>query len=1436
MMKKLFFFLMTVVCAMLYAPPINADTLYFYNENWDDVGFHGFTTPYCYFVSGTTNNSTHIQMTAVEGKIYKIDYTRSSGNLTMIFTESGKRGNGLQTVDITNNDANGKRFRINGNSNNKWTGFWESYNPGGGGGTTTSAAVHMPIKKSEWDGPRYFLVGTRMGDWRLQPEWELKGTGSTRTLSGRLMYKGMFGVAKVDTYDDYTHHRYTLYVNNKYYVKTSNSSISLPSSRSAQAIRYDAADTQNQFHESNTLIWDGDNRGWSSDLVKESAPSLLRNVTLTLSGQAPSAISFDFTNDKNAVAAVRTFSLVGANIRYEGLNTGFADGQGRNIDDITPQKRSSDSNHKGWANGWVLYDEQGMPYVDAYGDVMFCTAYDKEWLSTHLVQFYNETKKLPYSSLNTTFVPASQLGSDDDYADLYKMHPQGGTENNDPNNYSYAYIGGYNNHKTTPKLNSPMKEFSYTETMTDYGRNNWYNGSANWQCYVVKDMWLNGNFKVWSGWGGNIKRFDDVGDGNQEHAERWNYENGGHSHAANETVTGNDPSVGGTVTVYGMNRDVNDANFKIDGMTYFSRVILWYAPDKGMANSVLQLIRANYGPNIQAFYNGEGKRNTLRYEWWIDSQDTSADDYIITAYKIYRYKVVDGRDTEETLVNDVTSYGKKISERKSALNELDDRLSLPAGIYRYKIEATFSTPEGNVTKNAYSNTVPIYEVSAPVALTAAQQMDDKDRYTFNVEVNAAPVDEQINRVIDSQTGKTVKDLMMHYILVVDDATKAQLDNATSLTAGSQSYTVAGLRGSFWTKSTGSNARVGQNEWVEAGLWFHKFDIPEEGRDDAATIAMPKLVWHNVIPTSTEKGNPLYVKEYNNDYSDASFKETNDGAFAFTAYLTCNDNTTDFATWDHLNFQADEKSTHVVAPTAAHTLDKPHLQKSAFTYNYGSLPAIHHPDGGRLSNMNQYGEHQPEGPKADDPVHYDAYNESVAQITIDPLKIADEVKENWYVWYEVIVRPESDTEYNLALPQEKHRASMALTTSENLDRQNQVIMNVYDLDLSSLQTMSALDNRHNSYIDGTKASLKFDSDLQVRYFKKNDNNMTQDESLYNLDSPSSEGTFELGYAKPTVTQAQSAFSKFAAKHYYEYRDHLGNLMDKETVTLGYYAHAVVGFNIGGYMSNDLYPYIAFDAQQKIHYCPQHNGMYKEGHYSYECNKDNGCPAKNQQYSWSEYSFSGTRAANGGHPMNKGWHDSVTAIVPHLSCTDDNGQTIDYEDYVEYIDGSRAYPWEARFNWSRIAARSGYLPIHINPVMKWNDEDSFNAATSIKDADVTAKFAVVYPVINLDQADYNNQMPAAVVADRSSQARVDGTISPERDYSYIPEKLYMVALPAEKKIDFSSSQMTGVEEIIVDHPALSGDAEYYNLQGIRVTHPAKGQIYIVRQGDKSMKVLY
>ncbi len=66
---------------------------------------------------------------------------------------------------------------------------------------------------------------------------------------------------------------------------------------------------------------------------------------------------------------------------------------------------------------------------------------------------------------------------------------------------------------------------------------------------------------------------------------------------------------------------------------------------------------------------------------------------------------------------------------------------------------------------------------------------------------------------------------------------------------------------------------------------------------------------------------------------------------------------------------------------------------------------------------------------------------------------------------------------------------------------------------------------------------------------------------------------------------------------------------------------------------------------------------------------------------------------------------------------------------------------------------------------------------------------------------------------------------------PKTLYFTVNFKEKTVTVSDKE-TGVESIDADNNV---NAEYYNLQGIRVNEPVKGQLYIVRQGNKVSKVI-
>ena len=50
-----------------------------------------------------------------------------------------------------------------------------------------------------------------------------------------------------------------------------------------------------------------------------------------------------------------------------------------------------------------------------------------------------------------------------------------------------------------------------------------------------------------------------------------------------------------------------------------------------------------------------------------------------------------------------------------------------------------------------------------------------------------------------------------------------------------------------------------------------------------------------------------------------------------------------------------------------------------------------------------------------------------------------------------------------------------------------------------------------------------------------------------------------------------------------------------------------------------------------------------------------------------------------------------------------------------------------------------------------------------------------------------------------------------------------------------EFAGVESLVQDEDA-DAKAELYNLQGIRVVNPQEGQLYILRKGSSSRKVVF
>ena len=1281
-----------------------------------------------------------------------------------------------------------------------------------------AAGAYMPLKEEDFaDGPRYFIVGQRTADWCLQPEWELHVSGNQATLSGRFMYQGYFGIAKVDNYDDYLMQRYTLYYN-KTDVNackgsfTGSQTITLTNSQSSGAVDY--KDENKYVHNGNNSIrwqatahyyWtnndDPNNGDWNTggsgtdfdaQSLKVSKPALLKEVRLTLDNGIPKSVYFNYDYSTETIAANKSMTLIGSDIRYVGDYDFGGDLGKKNLDEMGRAWVGDKQKVTGWANSWIQSDKNGRPYVDGRGNTVYLTAYDKKWLANHTTVFYNQAKDLIYDSESVTFLPPTSYDDYevDTYKWLYTAHPT----------YSSNIGGG-----TSISLNNESETYRYKEVFpNDYGTTTDAINNSGWQCLVVKDMWLQGAFKVWSGGGGNLKTgWDGVDYGGAKDAFQWCFENGGHGIGGQQKeVYGYDLTTanGGNVTLYPTLRDVNAADFSTAKsnsqaqMKFYSRVVLWYNPSTSFKNSVLQFVEPVCEPVIQARYN-TAKRKTLRYNWWINipDKDTSHDSKMVTDYKVYRLNP----DGSETLV-ETGNANRTVGEMKTEETSLSfsDPQTLTPGKYRYRVEATI---EGKVKKQL-SNELPINETRVPVTIAARQQMFDNDgnlnnaegtNYSFNVELDVEPVAAFLDDKV-GETEKTVRETMKYYVITVDDATATRLNSAT-------------VKPFTFTSSTTDEVLIATGEYLPAGTWYFKQEITDKQNPAISPV------WKNVAPTAAD-ANGTALKTWNADKTALVEMADNDVAnYAFKVYLISEEG--DIPQWTILQFDAATDQTHVIAPVTSLTVNNVTLAKVTRSVTHTHKNNMTHPSGARLNGFKADSEGNltldEDNPVIALPVKYQRFNETVAPATISALPVVGDVtKEGVFgVNYRLYLMP-ATTAIDGNYANSKFNTDI---NGVNDNARNDVSLNLYDVDLSQVE--SNPDMLENA-IDGGKGKrikadteLQFDSHILVEYTKG-------DKTYVNpYGEASSEISFTANMAAPDVSTRKAMYRVYEDFYYHMSPKELEEANKDDDwpgkpagkISVGHYAHAVVDMNYS--VESELESYAAFHVQQKALYDGSHKGVY--GHTVDRLNN----------HASYIHKFAGTRSANGGQPLCYDATGNAGNDNVFINRHNDGGDT-NYEIHSWGKDDNWTTAWADRHDWSTMAAKSRRLPIEINPAASYGA--TAPAAGSSKPANITGTFAAVYPVIKGSGLRYliNGAQAAAAKAEAENEA-VD---------------LYLFQAKAESDVDFSDAKeiTTGVEDIMADQ--INGDTEFYNLQGIRVMNPAKGQIYIVRQGDRVSKMLY
>jgi len=590
---------------------------------------------------------------------------------------NGNSGSGNQTIDLPFVD-NKTYILGNKNSEGKYVEV----------ATTVPTTVNLPYGPSDFAEPKYFLVGSRMGAWHLQPEWELikQADGSYKTRNGRFLYQSDFAVARVNNYNDYAYNRYELLANkgSKVTSKTTFTITDITKQRDC-----DASTSNPYISDMMKICFNG--ADVNDDNVRLDKGTYVAAITLKLADANKYTLKFDI--DANANTTRRVFTLIGSDVKNaSSLATTYK------------TRRASGSVNDGWQESWIQYDNAGKPYVDANGYYIYHTAFNSNWLGDHRVRFNikdAQNRDFQYSSANVTFVHYESLDNldTDPYREFYKhftgqkevkngMIIQGG---NAEDGTAYAF-----------KANTG-KDIAAANT--------------DWQCYVVRDVWVKGEFKIWTGWGGNPKS-SDVSDGSSD--ARWFVINGGpqEKKVNNEVVATvaplSDINVG-AANSQPMNLLYKDqgpgSNYKTHNgtnggeLTYYNRIVLWYNNKGGIENSFVMFIQEDAAPAIKAFLEGNDK-NQPYYEW--NLLNVNGNQEKVVGYTVTRYRVTEEGNTNPNEIETVTLDAQwKASDLGSVTEKTiyHEKKELNPGTYFYNIKVEFDN--GDV-REANSNRITVY--------------------------------------------------------------------------------------------------------------------------------------------------------------------------------------------------------------------------------------------------------------------------------------------------------------------------------------------------------------------------------------------------------------------------------------------------------------------------------------------------------------------------------------------------------------------------------------------------------------------------------------------------------------------------------------------------------------------------------------------------------
>ncbi|MCC8175432.1 MAG: hypothetical protein LIO91_03260 [Bacteroidales bacterium] len=1258
----------------------------------------------------------------------------------------------------------------------------------------TTPSTYMPLTSADFAGGKkhYFYVGTRTANWRLLPEWEMKAQDDgTYKLSGRLMYPGLCGIAEVDSYANYVKHIYTLYTYNTYWITAENhADIELKDSRSAT--KMDAAEdgsSATDYTIDNAMLWrwnkkastDGDLdvtgvNAVNNELMMNVAPAYLNSMVLDLSGDSP-VITFDATTDRSLVADHMTFTLVGTDLKYDGrYNDAYK------VTNKAYWQRMGDTG--GWQDSWIQWSGAGQPYFDGYGQTIYNTAFDDVWLKAHPIFFHEATRDFYYSSRNLTFYNRDVLDlSSDAYKALYYMHPKRDPETGEltldsDDNEQQTKIG---DNQTVSNGDFKYKEhfiLYYGDSKSDASIDNTCYEDTNWECFVMKDVWINGDFKIWTGWGGNRQADESIDESEWKDDDnnitvpvdaRWFYENGGHAHEGwSHAVLGADPTDGGTLNVYGTGRDVNQANFMIyttdangnevyaSEPVYFKRIILWYDPDKGFTNSVVQLITEAYGPQIQA-YRKTGTKNTLQYKWRISANNlTQAEGKTISSIQINRYVYDEESDSYELEIEDlVPGYGANTTAADWAdwTDLIDDANTVAQGTYYYEVIIHYD--ESN-DKSAESNTVTIAYAGVPVTARAEQVMDGS-LYTFDVKISAQPnssvLSMPVKKVVKNSAGETVYEedgvtVKTEEVTVADVVKRYYVTAADTYTKGA-----ALASGAFTVTDVALDIAYNGKAQIPAESAYYEYEIPAS----STSLALPAITLKNLAA--------------NKGVAEASSRQ----AYKFNIYLVADD--ADKDSWNALAFDMATVQTDVVMPPAGITVSKMDIAAlNTGMTSYGDVELM--PVGASDAVMDVDGNLV----ASEAPVIYSLMNDLQIPVTLDIPKLSDKVTAaGWTI------------DYTLKLLNSSKEVVSSTTVNNStavVDVSGTMTHVPAVLDLTSGTTIG----NHTYYELPGGYTLALNAVAKYLQASTDDDPITDE--IVNTSSTTATGASGSNLA--AATQADWIAPTTATLNY---NDQQAYDSDGELWWIRHGNAQYKAFDSESVPSQDDCSILTNVANKDLNL---YLGFYIPSSYTTPTNGE-----------WCT-----SRAANGGSIVPEGGYYGQDAGL--------SGYSILSGDYND-----------TKHNWSRLAAENaiggGYVPVQILPLVAPSTEVNTSSAIELPEA----HFVWYIPCYQYSDLSFDF-VPTVAAADDAEVTSGISTRSDDEELLSDAEEtttrtLTAIPLGVAAKAEGTTvyGQQTGVEAISVD---ADGDAAYFTLQGQSVSHPVKGQVYLKVNARGAQKVRF